>query len=1092
MKIEKTERVKPTETVLVADAFVGDGYSQGPGGQLPDVDIDFQSDRRQEVKEYLEQRYNTDGRRQVFSAGTYTTLKMKAALKDVCRVHRVPVGLVNYITAIFEDDAMTWTDLFCLAATNKKVRDFIRQYPRAIEDMRPLLGQPRSASVHASAIVITPKEQNGEPMECFDYTPIKRMDELLVSELDGYSIDEVGLLKNDCLGIKELSKIQAVIDICNREYGAGLTFEGIVRGDLRDVKTYELLSAGYTQNVFQFSSRGMTRFLQDMQPESIQDLIAANALYRPATLESGSAEKFLLGRRGEVAPVYLWGTHEALKNTYGQLCIAENSVIQTKQGNKPIQQVRVGDYVLTEDGSYQYVSCIMCKGEKQTVRVRTTHGEELVCTKDHKVLTQYGWMEAGGLIPGKHLIKGFWMSDERTETGTLKDWCLGIYLANGSYAATGTPFIACRNKAEAEIISKVFNECFDLNSVVYFSTRCWYVRLTYTKGTWSNQTRPNPFKEYLRFIGLDECLSYDKFIPIKPTLMLLSGFFEGDGCMSNGFIRIVNPYMGKQIFYALQSFRIPSSYFETYENGQWVSSVKFGDNATKKLQYVFKKRITDVSKRSCGCRVPSMYLNTVDFKNLPSKSNAKYLRKRMKKNSPCYLQTIEKNGGSCEHDVWGMVLSVKEDEIRRTYDISVEHNHSFCVGGLVVHNCYQEQLAQMAREVGGFSLAEGVRLLKLISKKKVDAIHALKEKFMSGAAAKGCPKEDAARIWEMIEAGGGYLFNASHATAYAVTSYVGAYLKAHYPTAFYTVALQWADDKEIPMLMSEMEQCSQARIVPPEINTSRQAFFTDYGTDEIFWSLTRIKQLGAKAVAYIVAEREKNGPYTSVAHFIHRIFKYKLKKYTYWDDPDDTEEAVRVPVNARHVRNMIVAGCFDKVEGLEAVTGRYGLLVTAAQELGFTLPEKEFPAELAGKPYFWSRQQIGVSGIGSIDYRKIFEASEVRAAVKGKASYLTLRDVLDPASDGRRAAVCATVAEVTEASYKDKTTGERKKFCKLTLQQNNDVAELVCWNDFYAAHHEQIVELKDRIVIISAMVKYSDYNGGNSLQTYKSSLIHIV
>nr|DAP98296.1 MAG TPA: DNA polymerase III, alpha subunit [Bacteriophage sp.] len=725
MKIRAIEPVRTAVNVAVTDTFAGDGYVQGPGGSLPDVDSDFQSDRRQEVKEYLEQRYNTEGRRQVFSAGTLTTLKMKAVLKDVCRVYRVPIGVANYITAIFEDDNMSWTDLFRLAATNKKVRDFIQRYPQVIEDMRPLMGQPRSASVHASAIIITPKEQDGEAMECFDYTPIRKTDELLISELDGYSIDEVGLLKNDCLGIKELSKIQAVLDICNREYEAGLTFEGLVRSRLDDEKTYRLLSEGYTQNVFQFASRGMTRFLQDMQPERINDLIAANALYRPATLESGSAEKFLLCRRDEVAPVYLWGTYEALKNTYGVLV-------------------------------------------------------------------------------------------------------------------------------------------------------------------------------------------------------------------------------------------------------------------------------------------------------------------------------------------------------------------------------FQEQLAQMAREVGAFSLAEGVRLLKLISKKKVSEIHALKEKFMSGASQKGCPREDATRIWEMIEAGGGYLFNASHATAYAVTSYVGAYLKANYPTAFYTVALQWADDKEIPLLMSEMELCSNARIVPPEINTSRQEFFTDYRTDEIFWSLSRIKQLGAKAVAYIVEERTKNGPYESVEHFIHRIFKYKLKKYAYWDDPDDTEEAVRVPVNARHVRNMILAGCFDKVAGIGAVDGRYGLLETAARELGFSLSEQDFPSEKVGKHYFWSQQQVNVSGIGSIDYRRIFEGSEHRAAFKGKASYLSLREVFDPESDGRRAAVCATVADLAEASYKDKTTGERKKFVKLTLQQNNDVVELVCWNDFYTAHNSEIPTLKDRIVIASAMVRYSDYNGSNSLQSYKSSLLFIV
>ena len=79
----------------------------------------------------------------------------------------------------------------------------------------------------------------------------------------------------------------------------------------------------------------------------------------------------------------------------------------------------------------------------------------------------------------------------------------------------------------------------------------------------------------------------------------------------------------------------------------------------------------------------------------------------------------------------------------------------------------------------------------------------------------------------------------------------------HYPSAFYTVALQWADDKEIPSLMAEMERCSSAKIVPPDINRSGTEFFTDYATDEIFWSLTRIKQVGVKTVEYIVTERDR-------------------------------------------------------------------------------------------------------------------------------------------------------------------------------------------------------------------------------------------
>ena len=448
MRITKiTHEKAPVEAL---DTEADEGYLQGPGRVLADVDVDYQADRRQEVKEYLERRYNTEGRQRVFSAGTFSTMKLKACLKDVCRVHRIPVSLAGYISAIIDSSDATWTDLFRLAARTPKVRKFLNDYPQAVEDMRPLLGQPRSASVHASAILITPETRDGEVAECFDFTPVKRVDGMLVSELDGYSLDEVGLLKNDCLGILELTKIQSVLDEINREYGTGLSFEEIVRSGLDDKKTYDLLCEGYTANIFQLSSAGMTRYLQDMQPASIGDLIAANALYRPATLDSGAAENYLRCRLGEVAPVYLWGTYEALHTTYGELI-------------------------------------------------------------------------------------------------------------------------------------------------------------------------------------------------------------------------------------------------------------------------------------------------------------------------------------------------------------------------------YQEQVSRLVRDVGGFSLAEGVRLVKLISKKKVDVIHAMREKFMAGAAEKGCPKEDALRIWELIESAGSYLFNLSHASAYAITAYVGAWLKANYPTAFYTVALQYADDKEIVTLMSEMERCSAARIVPPEI-----------------------------------------------------------------------------------------------------------------------------------------------------------------------------------------------------------------------------------------------------------------------------------
>ncbi|GAA6401059.1 hypothetical protein K020075H21_03980 [Bacteroides ovatus] len=722
MKVQDIKIRRTREPLTAADSFVGKGLVEGGHASLPDIDVDYASDRRQEIKEYLEQRYNTGGRRRVFSAGTFTTMQLKAALKDVARVHRVPHGTVNYITAML-DDGTDWTGLFRQAAGNRKLKDFIRTYPEVVEEVRLLLGQPRAASVHASAIIVTPETRDGRTAECFDFLPVRKTDGMLVSEFDGYSVDEIGLLKEDVLATKELAKLSSVIALVNGHFGQELSIERITQEMLEDGKTYRLLSEGNTQNVFQFSSPGITRFIQDVQPDCIEDLIAINALYRPATLDIGATEDYVRYRRGEVAPVYDYGCYEATKNTFGIMA-------------------------------------------------------------------------------------------------------------------------------------------------------------------------------------------------------------------------------------------------------------------------------------------------------------------------------------------------------------------------------YQEQFMSVAHTLGGFDLGKTDLLRKAIGKKKADLMATLKADFIAGAIRNGCPDYEAETIWHKIEVAGRYSFNRSHAAAYALTAYCGAWLKANFPSAFYTVALQWADDREIPALMSEMERCSPAKIVSPDINRSGAEFFTDYTTDEIFWSLSRIKQVGVKTVEYIVSERAR-GPFGSVENFIHRVFRYKLKKYKYWDDPDNPDEAVKVPVNARHVKNMILAGCFDRVEKVRAVTERHAVLERAARELGFPLPEKDFPAETRDRHYFWSQQQIAVSGIGSIDYRRIFDNSEARAAVKGKASYLSLEEVAHDENDGRRAAVCATVAEVTEHVYKDRETGGSKRFAKLTLSQNNRLTECVVWNDCYAAHRAEIQSLKDKVVILTAMVRYSDYSGCNTLQTTKNTLLFI-
>ena len=177
-----------------------------------------------------------------------------------------------------------------LAFENKKVYDFIQNNWEVFEEIRPIMGQPRASGVHASALIITPSVVNGKEVECFDLLPIRKQNDMLVSEIDGYSIDDIGLLKNDVLAIAELSRISDMLRICNKEYEADIDIPKILNSDLNDPNIYHLIQKGLTQGIFQMSGGGMTRFMKQMHPDNINDLIAAIALFRPGSLNSGAAQ----------------------------------------------------------------------------------------------------------------------------------------------------------------------------------------------------------------------------------------------------------------------------------------------------------------------------------------------------------------------------------------------------------------------------------------------------------------------------------------------------------------------------------------------------------------------------------------------------------------------------------------------------------------------------------------------------------------------------------------------------------------------------------------------------------------------------------
>lgn len=113
----------------------------------------------------------------------------------------------------------------------------------------------------------------------------------------------------------------------------------------------------------------------------------------------------------------------------------------------------------------------------------------------------------------------------------------------------------------------------------------------------------------------------------------------------------------------------------------------------------------------------------------------------------------------------------------------------------------------------------------------------------------------------------------------------------------------------------------------------------------------------------------------------------------------------------------------------------------------------------------------------------------MRPKIKGRASYMSLHDALVMENEGKKVAICATVTDVEELSYRDKTTGDRVAFCKMILQQNTDTIEAVCWNDFFSTRRAEIMGLKDRIVVLTGIIRYSDFSGTNTLHTTKTTIL---
>ena len=280
---------------------------------MPDIDIDFCFERRGEIIDYVVQKYGKESVTQII---TFGRMASRAALRDVGRVMKVPFAEMDKIAKMVPADVgMTLERAFQQNPDLGRLEETDPVFGRVMSHARVIEGLARHASTHAAGVVVAPGDLT-------DYVPLYLSNKKeITTQYDMKSVEDVGLLKMDFLGLRTLTVIHRALEMVNAKLDREMTAEDI---PLDDPASYQLLSAGETIGVFQFESAGMRSLLKLMRPSVFEDIIAATALYRPGPLGAGMDKEFIDRKHGRKKIEVLHPCLEPiLRETYGVILYQE-------------------------------------------------------------------------------------------------------------------------------------------------------------------------------------------------------------------------------------------------------------------------------------------------------------------------------------------------------------------------------------------------------------------------------------------------------------------------------------------------------------------------------------------------------------------------------------------------------------------------------------------------------------------------------------------------------------------------------------------------------------------------------------------------
>lgn len=648
---------------------------------------------------------------------------------------------------------------------------------------------------------------------------------------------------------------------------------------LDDKETWDMICEGRVKGCFQIESQLGKTWCKEAKPRSISELSDVISIIRPGTLQfvydGKSMTKHYCDRKAkieEIKPIHPI-LEDILKDTHQVLCIHKDTLISMNDGRElEIKNLKKGDVVnsvcqKTLKVNKEKVHDIKISPKKDGVELTLTNGWNIILTEDHKVFTLRGAVEVRDLLEDD--VVQFVLNQPHNPSSTLpifsgEKW----YYLCGQLVGDG-----CSGHAIASGTEKNSNVLFDylisnfsddLNIKKYFHCRSYYISISGVDLLNNSEfgNRKTKYRRFLELLGLDKTKE-EKLVPDEIMMSgpegrrrFLAGLFDSDGYVSSNKDIVSTIHLcsaNKKMLHQVRKLLTLDGIhcFITTDNLHLhvLNTEKFKELINPYM--ILKKIITRTSHGFKTGAYPRSVLKrhiencglTVGEASIDAGISTQALTRR----GFASYGTARKIGFNTGDIIAYKVKSIKPIKDQVFYSISITGHHNLIGNGIVISNCYQEQIMKIASVVAGFNGKDTDALRKSVGKKDAKKLYALQEQFVSGCVkTSNLTEEEAKLIFENIKKSARYLFCKSHGVGYALQSYWSAYLKCHYIEKYYKNWLRFASEKMDPdtekrqLIVSARSE--DVSIKGPHFSLLQEDFF--WYKSSIHFGICNIKSIG--------------------------------------------------------------------------------------------------------------------------------------------------------------------------------------------------------------------------------------------------------